>query len=79
MKRNKYLSNTPDEAFKILAKNFSKWERINTNHIQVLTPGYCNSECMKMENELKSVGMYATRRTYDKRSGKTITLYKMVG
>ncbi len=70
--------NTSNQVYEILAKNYVNWTRINMNHIQVATPGYCGAECMVMENELKHAGMYATRRSYDKKLGKTITIYKMV-
>lgn len=70
--------NNSQAAYNILARNYVNWTRLNMNHIQVATPGYCGAECLEMERELRSAGMHATRRSYDRKLGKTITIYKMV-
>lgn len=63
------------DAYKILSDYFAKWTRLDSNHIEVLTFGYCGAECIQMDNELSKAGMFATKRKYDHALGKTRTTY----
>ncbi len=64
------------DAFKIISSYYVNYKRLDSSLIQVETFGYCSAECIKMETELKEIGVVATKRNYDKTTGKTVTTYK---
>lgn len=64
------------DAYQIIQSYHVSYKRLDSSLIQVETFGYCSAECIKMEEELKDIGVVATKRNYDKTTGKTITVYK---
>jgi phosphatidate phosphatase APP1 len=74
-----YLISRKLTPYEILDQNYAKWTRINSDSINVSTQGYCNENCIMLENELKAVQVYATKRQYNQFSGETVTTYKLKG
>lgn len=79
MKKNNYLQTNKQSPYEILDNNYAKWIRLNFDSIQVATQGYCGENCMVLEDELKRVGVFATKRRYNQASGETYTVYKLKG
>lgn len=53
-----------------------RYETQDKNHIKVTYLGAYDENWNYLENELNNAGMYAVKRTYDKKNNKTVTIYK---
>ena len=52
------------------------WEITDQNHIMICFLGPEDEYQNHIEKQLKQAGLFATKRTYNKKSNKTYTLYK---
>jgi hypothetical protein len=52
------------------------WQEIENNQVKVCYVGPFDEYYAKMDARLFKLSLFATRRTYDKKNNKTITIYK---
>ena len=55
------------------------WEALDANHIQVCFNGTLDERCILVEDELAKAGLFAIKRSYNKKLNKTFTTYKKAG
>lgn len=61
---------------KIFIPKGISWEPVDEDHIRIVFHGHFDDNYAQTERELNSAGLYAVRRTYDKKTRKTTTIYK---
>lgn len=67
----------PQKAQQILNLNRFTWDKIDNNYVNVCFHGMLDENCVTIENELFKLGLYAIKRTYNKKLKKTFTTYRI--
>ena len=67
---------TTVEPYNILNKVKMSWKVVDSDHVEVIFYGRFDENYAGAERELNDAGLYAVRRTYNKKDHRTTTIYK---